>query len=191
MKKNIMIMLFSQLIPARIPKIKQKDGSTIDGVEIPARVITMEFRDETTNEVTAESVGLRFVQRLVDEQTLRPLQGKEGFHTSKPITVSAKLIAEDGKELFISTEMKFTINTDRMLKCVDNATNVVAMVTRVLTAPEWGAPRQAVLNYIQSKPSDVKLMNAVKQEEVVTEPKVKKARKPRKSRAKVVEMIEA
>lgn len=150
MKTNIITVAFNQLIPARIPMVTNEAGVKVPGKEIPARVVNVEFKEETDKEVNAKNLAQYFFTRLFSWQELRPLQGKEGFQTSKSMSVSINV---NRKEL--NTEMKFTINPERVEKCLQNVTNLMLKLTRAMSAPEFDAPDGKIVRFITMAPENV------------------------------------
>lgn len=156
-KLNLIAVLFTQLIPARIPKVKQADGTFIDGKEIPARTVEVSFTETTDKEVNAANLAQYFLGRLVAWQKLRPLQGANGFQTSKLMTVT---ITVNNKVL--SSEMKFTVNPDRIEKCLERSENLVALIAQAASAPKFGAPKAQVTAYLLNAPQHVVIAKAKK-----------------------------
>lgn len=179
MKKNLITVLFLQIIAARTAERKNEDGTTTL-VNIPERKVMVKFTEETEVEVNAKNLAQYFLSRLVAWQKLRPLQGKEGFQTSKPMDVTIKV---NNKEL--TSSMKFTINPERIEKCLERSENLVALIANAASAPKFGASEATVKAYLLATPQNVILAKEIPSEEIKAAAKAaKEAAKAAKAKAK-------
>lgn len=148
---NVIAVMFSQLIPQRETKVKDATGKETGEIKItPARTVEVSFSESTTKEVNAANLAQFFLSKLVAWQRLRPLQGAQGFQTSKLMTVGIKV---NNKEL--ATEMKFTVNPERIEKCLERSENLVALIAQAASAPKFGAPKAQVSAYLLATPTNV------------------------------------
>jgi hypothetical protein len=160
MKKNTISVLFLQIIAARTAERKNADG-TVTEVTIPERKVMVEFKEETDSEVNAKNLAQYFMTRLVAWQKLRPLQGKDGFQTSKPMEVT---LTVNNKTL--TSSMKFTINPERIEKCLDRSENLVALIANAASAPKFGASDASIKNYLLATPQNVILAKEIPAKDV-------------------------
>lgn len=165
MKLNVLFAAFTQLIPARTVETKDENGIPNGTKEIPARTVEVSFRTETDKEVTAKSLVQWFMTKLVPFQEIQKLNGKEAFQTSKPMTVTLQV-----NKRSLTNEMKFTINPDRLLKCLERNQNLVALLVKMQSAPEHGASDAVINKYLLNKPENVLLAREKKQ--VVEQPMI-------------------
>lgn len=162
MKINVLFAAFTQLIPAKTVDVKDENGVITGTKEIPARTVEVSFRSETDKAVTAKSLVQWFMTKLVPFQEIQKLNGKEAFQTSKAMTVTLQV-----NQRKLTNEMKFTINPDRLLKCLERNQQLVALLVKMQNAPEHGASDAVINRYLLNKPENVLLAReGVKQEEV-------------------------
>lgn len=159
MKKNVLFVAFTQLIAARTVNVKNANGEITGTKEIPARTVEVSFKEETDKEVTAKSFANWFICKVVPFQRIQVLNGKDGFQTSKPMTITMQI---NKKQL--SHETKFTINPDRLLKCLERNQNLVRELVLLNSSPAHGATDAKVHSYLLSAPQNVVLAKSKKDE---------------------------
>lgn len=180
MKLNKITVAFMQLIPARIAKHKQADGSVIEK-NIPAEVVETRFSNETEKGITATDVAMYFMTRLVSWQKLRQYQSGQAFRTSKNMTVE---ITVNNKQL--TGQTKFTTNPDRLLANLDKQCNFVGDLAKALNAPAIGASKAVVEQYLILPAANVLLAKP----KVERKPKAKKALVINMEKVEQVELVE-
>lgn len=161
MKKNILTVLFCQIIAARSVPVKNEAGDVTGVKEIPARKVEVEFKHETEKEINAKWLAQWFLTKLVPFQKLQVLNGTNSFQTSKPMSVTIKV-----NQKTFSDQMKFTVNPDRLLKCLERSQSLVALLVQMQNAPAYGSADKVITNYLLNAPQDVIIAKAKKIKEL-------------------------
>ncbi len=175
MKKNILCIIFMQLIPARQVKVKKDGVETGEIKNIEARTNEISFTQETDREVRAGKLAEWYVVQFRNFLKLMQLQGKQSFQTSKAITVAMRLTErlDNGTERVkeLTGETKMSINIDRIENCLTRNENFVALLEQVHNAPKFGASTAIVKAFLTNASSNVLLLSskAEAKKEVVAE----------------------
>lgn len=113
-QKNDVVVKISQHIPSYV----NKAGNTILPFDNE-----VEFRSASVQETTAENVAIFAMCSLKKYLTIKRLQGKIGFKMSKDVKIEIAVNNKVGE-----TEMKFSLNLDRMQRAFEKSPTLVAAV---------------------------------------------------------------